>query len=83
MRFLMSLSSIISIFYRNIFYFWSQKRRAMRVLLPALCLIFGSVLLFQCKKDDDKSAAPADDNNPTTPPDVEVTITANETTVTF
>ena len=46
----------------------------MRVLLPTLCLIFGSVLLFQCKKDKDTPAAPSG---------VEVTITSDKTTVTF
>ena len=48
----------------------------MRVLRPALCalFVFCSVVLFQCKKDDDK---------PATPTGVEVSITADKTTVTF
>ena len=47
-----------------------KKHAATRVLLPTLCLIFGSVLLLQCGKKD-------------APSGVEVTITADETTVTF
>ena len=51
----------------------AKKRAATRFLRPTLCLIFGSVLLLQCGKK----------NTPELPPGVEVTITADETTVTF
>ena len=47
----------------------------MRVLLPTLCLIFGSVLLFQCGDEEDTPLALS--------PEVEVAITAEKTTVTF
>ena len=49
----------------------AKKRGATRVLRPTLyvLLVFSSVLLFQCKDDEN--------------PDVEVSITADKTTVTF
>ena len=49
----------------------AKKRGATRFLRPTLCalLVFSSVLLFQCKDDE--------------PAGVEVTITADKTTVTF
>ena len=54
----------------------AKKRGAMRVFRPTLCalLVFSSVLLFQCIDDENPDENPAD---------VEVSITADKTTVTF
>ena len=77
MKFLMNLNYKLLALYKNVLYnyflfLWQNStQRSVRTTLCAL-LVCSSVLLFQCGDDDDK-----------TPPNVEITITADKTEVTL
>ena len=82
MKLLMNLNYKLFALYKSVLYnyflfLWQNStQRSVRTTLCAL-LVCSSVLLFQCGDDDD------DDKTPETPPDVEITITAEETKVTL
>ena len=79
MKFLINLYGKLAKFYKNIlrnyflFLWQNSTQRSFRTTLCAL-LVCASVLLLQCGDDDEETLVP---------PDVEITITAEETTVTL